>query len=183
MIEFLTGQRIDIEMLKTRFGQMIRIGPIEEINSAKGYRIKLGDGDDGPFLSPWLPHPESGGQTSSWIPLSKGQVVGVLSPNGDIRQGVLLRGGFTDSNPAPSSDLMANVLKGLGATVTLKDGTLTVDCGLVKFIADVEIEGNLLVKGKVDFAAGHVKHNGTNIGDFHVHSGVIPGGADTEGPH
>ena len=183
MIEFLTGQRIDIEMLKTRFGQMIRIGPIEEIDPAKGYRIKLGDGDDGPFLSPWLPHPESGGQTSSWIPLSKGQVVGVLSPNGDIRQGVLLRGGFTDSNPAPSADLMANVLKGLGATVTLKDGTLTVDCGLVKFIVDVEIEGNLLVKGNVDFANGHVMHNGINIGDDHVHSGVIPGGADTEGPH
>ncbi len=182
MIEFLTGQRIDIEMLKTRFGQMIRIGPIEEIDPAKGYRIKLGDDEDGPFLSPWLPHPESGGQTSSWVPLSKGQVVGILSPNGDIRQGVLLRGGFTDSNQAPSDDPQANVVKAFGITITMKDGEVTIE-GDVTIKGDVKIEGDLEVEGDVDFADGHVMHNGTNIGDDHVHSGVIPGGADTEGPH
>lgn len=182
MFDIITGQRIDIEMLKTRFGQMIRIGPIEEIDPVKGYRIKLGDGEDGPFLSPWLPHPESGGQSSSWMPLSKGQVVSVISPNGDMRQGVLLRGGFTEGNPAPSTDLVANVLKAFGVTITMKDGEVVIE-GDVIVKGNVKIEGDQEVEGNVDFSEGHVHHNGTNIGDSHVHSGVVPGGADTLTPH
>lgn len=181
MIDILTGLRIDLEMLKTRFAEMIRVGPIEEIDAVKGYRIKLADGDDGPVLSPWLPHPESGGQSSSWMPLSKGQVVGILSPNGDLRQGVLLRSGFTYSNQPPSEDLEANVLKAFGITITMKGGTVKVE-GDVKISGNVEIEGDLKVTGKVDFHDGHVRHNGTNIGDDHVHGGVVPGAAKTQGP-
>lgn len=182
MFDIITGLRIDLEMLKTRFGEMIRIGPIEEIDAAKGYRIKLADGEDGPVLSPWLPHPESGGQSSSWMPLSKGQVVGVLSPNGDMRQGVLLRSGFTDNNQPPSEDLAANVLKAFGITITMKAGTVKVE-GDVEIIGDVEIEGDLKVTGNVDFYGGHVQHEDTNIGADHVHAGVVPGAADTLGPH
>lgn len=182
MFDFLTGLKIDLEMIKTRFGELIRIGPVEEIDPVKGYRIKLADGEDGSFLSPWLPHPESGGQSSSWMPLSKGQVVGILSPNGDMRQGVLLRSGFTEQNQPPSADLLANILKAFGITITMKDGTLTVE-GDVKIIGNVEIEGDLKVTGNVDFYSGHVKHNDTNIGDDHVHGGIVKGADDTLGPH
>jgi phage baseplate assembly protein gpV len=176
MYDVITGLKIDLEMMKTRFGQMIRIGPIEVIDPVKGYRIKLADGEDGPFLSPWLPHPESGGQTSSWVPLSKGQVVGILSPNGDLRQGVLLRSGFTDDNQPPSADLVANVFKAFGITVTMKDGKTTFEC-------DVTIKGNVEIEGNVDFRTGYVHHNDTNTGDDHVHGGVVKGAANTLGPH
>lgn len=182
MFDIITGLRIDFEMMKTRFGEMIRIGPVEEIDAAKGYRIKLADGEDGPFLSPWLPHPESGGQSSSWMPLSKGQVVGILSPNGDMRQGVLLRSGFTDEHQPPSADLLANVLKAFGITFTIKDGEVVIE-GDVIIKGNVKIEGDQEVEGNVDFRAGYVHHEDTNIGFDHVHSGVVPGSADTEGPH
>ncbi|MCX2722610.1 baseplate assembly protein [Roseibium salinum] len=182
MFDIITGQVLDLQMLKTRFGQMVRVGPVAEIDAAKGYRIKLADTEDGPLLSPWLPHPESGGQSSSWMPLSIGQVVGILSPNGDIRQGVLLRGGFTDGNQPPSADLAANVLKAFGITITMKDGEVKIE-GDVTIKGDVKIEGDQEVSGDVDFTEGHVQHNGIDIGDTHVHGGVVPGGADTQGPH
>ena len=99
----------DLQMLKTAVGNMLKVGPIEEIDAEKGYRLKLGTAPDGsPYLSPWYPHPEAGGDAKSWVPLSKGQVVGVLNPSGDPRQGTLLRSGFSDKFPQPSTDLAEN---------------------------------------------------------------------------
>lgn len=34
----------------------------------------------------------------------------------------------------------------------------------------------------VDITGGHVKHNGKNIGDTHIHGGVVEGGDDTDAP-
>ncbi len=121
MFRDLLAMKIDIEMLKTAFGKSLKVGPIEQIDAKKGYRIKLGEDENGePFLSPWYPHPESGGATSTWAPLSKGQIVGMINPTGDARQGILLRGGFSDINRPPSADLLASVLKAFGVTVTVR---------------------------------------------------------------
>ncbi|MCB1462136.1 MAG: phage baseplate assembly protein V [Nitratireductor sp.] len=164
MIDIVVGMKTDLEMLKTSFGNAIKVGPIEEIDPKKGYRIKLADTKDGPYLSPWYPHPESGGQTKSWVPLSKGQIVAVMHPSGDPRQGVLMRAGFSDEkNPAPSDDMSANVLEGLGIKITVKDGTLT-------------LEGNLLVKGNADFNDGYVRADGHAIDETHKHKDVVSGG-------
>ncbi|MEJ8474457.1 baseplate assembly protein [Roseibium algae] len=175
MYDILLRQRADLEMLKTAFGNSLKVGPIEVVDPARGYRVKLADGPDGPVLSPFYPHPESGGQSLSWMPLSKGQIVGVVNPSGDGRQGVLLRGGFSGDASAPSQDLLANVLKTLGITITIKDGKLRLQ-------GDLEVEGNVRLVGNVDFESGHVEHNGKNIGDDHVHKGVVPGGSTTKGP-
>lgn len=183
MIDVIVGLRADIEMLKTAFGAALKVGPVEEIDPQKGYRLNLGEGSNGqPFLSPWYPHPESGGQTSSWVPLSKGQIVGVVNPTGDPRQGVMFRGGFGGANGPPSADLAANVLRAFGITLSMKNGVLSVR-GDVEIEGDVEITGDQTVQGDVDFSDGHVRHNGANIGDTHVHGGVMPGGSDTAGPH
>ncbi|MCF1502911.1 baseplate assembly protein [Afifella sp. H1R] len=131
---------IDLEILKTSFGNALKVGPVEEVDAVKGYRLNLGTGSDGkPFLSPWYPHPESGGQSASWMPLSKGQIVGVINPTGDPRQGVLLRGGFSDQNPPPSADLAANILKAFGITVSMKDGVLTVDASEIRLTASTRV--------------------------------------------
>lgn len=168
MYELFLGMRTDIEMLKSAFGRSLRVGAVHEVDAQKGYRLKLGEGADGPFLSPWYPHPESGGQTESWMPLSVGQIVGVINPGGDPRQGVLLRGGFGGNGP-PSTDLAANVLKAFGVEISIKDGKVT-------------LKGDLLVQGNVDFEGGHVRHNGTETGDTHKHGGITPGGAITDVP-
>ena len=169
MIDILVGMKTDIEMLKTAFGNSLKVGPVEVVDPQKGYRLNLGDGPDGPFLSPWYPHPESGGQTSSWFPLVKGQIVGVMHPSGDMRQGVMFRAGFSGANKAPSQDLAANVLTALGITITMKDGLLTID-------------GNIRVNGNVDIDGGHVRNDGIAIDKTHKHGGVLEGSSETDEP-
>lgn len=93
----------------------------------------------------------------------------MINPNGDPRQGLLLRGGFSDANQPPSNDLLENVFRAFGVDATVKDGRLT-------------IKGDLVVEGNVDFKGGHVKHNDANIGDTHVHSGIERGRNDTDPP-
>jgi phage baseplate assembly protein gpV len=201
MIEFISEARIDHEILKAKFGDMVKVGPVAEVDPQKGYRINLGDGDDGPLLSPWMPHPESAGVTKSWMPLSVGQIVGVLSPNGDLAQGVLVRGGFGGGNGQPSSGLSENVLEAFGIRLEMKDGILTIKAGnKVQVDSDIEVDGDVLIKGNltvegnfsvkglsdvgggVDFKGPYVRHHGTNIGNTHVHTGVQPGGSNTQHP-
>lgn len=171
MIKPIVGLKLDHEMLRTVVGNQIRVGPIAAVDPERGYRVRLGDQPDGSaYLSPWLPHPESGGQTKTWAPLSVGQVVTVLMPSGDPRQAVIVRSGFTGIDEPPSQDMSANVLEGLGIKVTVKNGKLT-------------IEGDLIVEGNADFREGYVHHNGQNIGDTHVHGGVRRGSSNTDPPH
>lgn len=158
MIEALAGMKIDIEMLKTAFGNALKVGPVEVVDARKGYRLKLGEAPDGtPFLSPWYPHPESGGATGTWAPLSKGQIVGVINPGGDPRQGVLIRGGFSGINPPISESLGENKYKFGGVVVTVANGKIT-------------IEGDLHVIGS------SLRHNDKEVGDTHKHTDVEPGG-------
>src|SRR5690606_30546736 len=103
----------------TAFGNALKVGPVEEIDAAKGYRLKLGDGPDGPFLSPWYPHPETG-KTS--IPLKKGQIVGVMNPSGDMRQGVLFRGGYSGEHSSPNQNMEANVFEDAGVRIEIVSG-------------------------------------------------------------
>lgn len=169
MFDILVGMKADIEMLKTAFGNALKVGPVEVVDAKKGYRLKLGDGPNGPFLSPWYPHPESGGGTSTWFPMTKGQIVGVINPSGDPRQGVMFRAGFSGINPQQSEDLEANLFSAFGVTVSVKGGKLAVD-------------GDLIVRGNADFQDGYVRSNGKHIDDTHTHGGVFPGSSDTDVP-
>ncbi|WP_108459193.1 baseplate assembly protein [Devosia naphthalenivorans] len=123
MIAELVGMKADLEMLKTAFGNSLRIGPVEVIDAEKGYRLRLGGTDEAPFLSPFYPHPETG-KTS--VPLKKGQIVGVMNPSGDPRQGLVFRAGYSDANPSPNQDMEANVFDDAGVMLHIKDGVLHV---------------------------------------------------------
>lgn len=120
-VGIILAMRAEMESLKTAFGNSMKVGPVEEIDAVKGYRLKLGEGEDGPFLSPWYPHPETG-KTS--IPLKKGQIVGVMNPTGDPRQGVMFRGGYSDAHASPNSNMQANVFQDAGVRLEIKDGGL-----------------------------------------------------------
>lgn len=172
MIEdVLVGIVTDLQMLKTAFGKAMKMGPVEQIDPVKGYRLKLGEGPDGPFLSPWYPHPETG---KSSIPLKKGQVVGVVNPTGDPRQGFLIRGGYSEANPSPNDNMDANVFEDAGVRISVSGGALRVTAGGVTVV----ISGDgLIVSG------GMVQHDGKNIGSTHTHGGVLPGGANTSEPN
>ena len=142
MISEIIAQRADIEQLKSLFGRSLKVGPVEVVDAEKGFRIKLGQNEGGePYLSPFYPHPESGGATSTWMPLSKGQIVGVINPGGDPRRGVLLRGGFSDENPPPSQSLDENMFSFGGVTVSVnKDGDVRIDAAQTVTVNAPKIE-------------------------------------------
>ncbi len=161
---------LDVEMLKTAFGNSLKVGPVEVIDAQKGYRLRLGGTDTDPFLSPWYPHPETG-KTS--IPLKKGQIVGVVNPSGDPRQGLMFRGGYSDGNPSPNDNMAANVFEDAGVRVSVADGALVVEAGGVTFRFSGE---------GYEQTGGKKLHDGKNVGATHRHGGVIEGGDDTDVP-
>ena len=119
LFDLFIGMRADLDMLKVAFGNSLKVGPVEEVDAAKGYRLKLGEG----YLSPWYPHPESG-KTS--VPLKKGDIVGVINPSGDPRQGMMFRAGYSGLRPNPSDNIEDDVLLDeAGTRVERKGDTLT----------------------------------------------------------
>lgn len=140
-----------------------RTGTITEVDNAKGLaRVKIMDGDR-PYLSPWVPWKEvSAGGTSSHIPPTVDQQVDIVSESGDLTDGVIDFSTHSNANPRPHDGPEAVIVHG-GTRMTLGDGT-------VEIIADVTIKGALAVEGP------SVTHNGTDIGDTHKHTGVVPGG-------
>lgn len=167
MFDLLVGMKADIEMLKTAFGNSLKIGPVEKIDAEKGYRLRLGGTDDDPYLSPWYPHPETG-KTS--VPLKKGQIVGVMNPSGDPRQGLVFRGGYSDDNPSPNDNMDANVFEDAGVRIEVKDGQLILTIGGVTWT----FSGN----GEVQ-TGGKKEHDGKNVGSDHRHGEVMPGPGNT----
>lgn len=171
MSDLILGMAMDLAMLKSAFGNSIKVGPVAIVDAQKGYRMRLGGSDAEPFLSPWYPHPETG-KTS--VPLEVGQIVGMINPSGDPRKGILIRGGYSDQHASPNSDMEANVFRAAGVTLTIKGGSLVAEAGGVK----VTISGDgLNVEG------GGVHNNGKNIGATHTHGGIFPGGSDTDVPN
>jgi hypothetical protein len=174
MISEIIAQRADIEQLKTLFGRSLKVGPVEVVDAERGFRIKLGEGQGGkPYLSPFYPHPESGGATSTWAPLSKGQIVGIINPGGDARRGVLLRGGFSDENPPPSQSLEENVYSFNGVTITVRSGQLIIAIGDVTWTLSGDGEEQI---------GGSKSHDGMNVGKDHRHRDVMPGPGTTGVP-
>lgn len=179
MIAELVGMKADLEMLKTAFGNALKIGPVEVIDADKGYRLRLGGSDEDPHLSPFYPHPETG---KSSVPLKKGQIVGVINPSGDPRQGLVFRGGYSDANPSPNDDMDANVFDDAGVRLSIAGGVLRIEADAA---FEVVIGGTThrITSAGIATAGGRIEHDGRNIGSTHRHGGVEPGSGDTAEPN
>lgn len=151
------------ETLVNAFGRAIKGGVVKQVDKDKGYRISLGVVDGEEFLSPWYPHPESG-KTS--VPLREGEIVGIIAPGGDPRQGFILRGGYTEGHPSPNGDMEANVFKDGGAIFTVKNGVMSIELP-----GGLHLKGNLTVEGDI-VSTGTVTNNGKDIGASHTNAGL-----------
>ena len=139
----------EVGELKRQLAGMVKVGTVAETDAKKGYRLDFGKDDNGqPKLSPWLPHPESGGKAKSWFPMSKGQVVAMMTPPGDNRQGILLRGGFTDQYKQPSQNMQENVFEYGNVRIEVKDGRVRIKAAA----AEITMDG-----GVITFKASSIK--------------------------
>lgn len=159
--------------LERRTRNMFRHGTVAEVDAANGtVRLKIGEKDGKPFLSPAIPQAQFAGALKVHSPASVGQQMTLISPNGDFRQAVALPMTWSDQNASPSDKADENVLTFGSATITLRGDSLVVSVGG----SSVTISGDGIMT-----TGPELTHNGKNVGDDHQHRDVEPGGG-TSGP-
>lgn len=172
--------------LERRLANVVRVGTIHAVQNGK-VRVKIGTDPDGkPVLTPWLPWTERAGRIKTWAPPSAGEQVRVVSPSGDVAQGWIDCGGFSDANPAPSNDAAEHVETIGDVRLVIRNGEFTV----VQGGASISLKGGMVsvkgatvgVDGKIELTGGELTHNATDISDGHVHTNVMPGFAVTGPP-
>lgn len=98
-----------------------QIGTVVARDPVKGYRVQVGLDGDRPKLTAWLPHPDRGGEFTTWRPLSIGQTVMVKTPHGDPRKAVIEPCGFNGQFVAPASSFDEVVIGDIGQSrITMK---------------------------------------------------------------
>lgn len=96
-----------IAELFRRLDNLIRHGTIAAVdhgNVATGIpprcRVQTGN-----ILTGWLPfYTRRAGSTTEWDPVSIGEQCSVFSPGGELAQGIVLVGIYSDANPATSNN-------------------------------------------------------------------------------
>ena len=158
----------DISELFRRIGNLIRIGKVISVDYTKAKaKVKIGNltTDYMPWLTP---------STSAWIPLRNGEQVLVLSPNGDLRMGMILPALYQNTKSPPAHD--SNKI------------TFNVDVnhkGNVTATGNISTSGNITTTGKVT-ATGEVEGKGKKLSthkhEFSYNAGETPSTATTEQP-
>lgn len=99
--------------LDRKLANLIRLGTIKEADYKKArVRIQIGK-----ILTDWLPWVTSrAGQDRNWSAPSVGEQVVLLSPSGEMAQGVVIPAIYQNKHPAPSD-------KETDATLVFQDGS------------------------------------------------------------
>lgn len=109
-----------------RLRNTMRYAEITEVDAAKGLVkvIDRGGGEGKDLPSDWLPWmemggPQEGGDATTWRPPRVGQRVMWFSPSGNLREGMIMQGGFSNRAGQPSSDPSAHVETNGRSTTTM----------------------------------------------------------------
>lgn len=118
-----------------------RTGTIAEVDNARGLaRVKIMDGERGPYLSPWVPWKEvASGGIKSHIPPTVGEQVDLVSENGDMTDAVIDMSTPSTSNPRPHDGPDAVITKG-SVRIFISDDHAKIDAPSITFTAG---DGNL----------------------------------------
>lgn len=178
----------ELSDLRRRFANLIRTGTIASVDYATARaRVSIGQLLTAPL--PWIA--SRAGETKEWNAPTVGEQVIILSPCGDLAQGVIIPAIYSTANPA----------NGDAATIhrtTYKDGTVVeYDAAAHKLNATVngsaEIEATTItLKGAITLdgavtatstieASGDIKAGLISL-QTHVHGGVQNGGGTTSVP-
>ncbi|MDD5175749.1 MAG: phage baseplate assembly protein V [Sterolibacterium sp.] len=92
---------MDIAELSRRLENLIRIGTVAEVDLA-ARRVRV---DTGSLLTDWLKWKTArAGTTRTWSPPTVGEQVMILSPSGELANGIVTPSIFCDDLDAPSGD-------------------------------------------------------------------------------
>lgn len=93
--------------LNRRIENLIRIGTIAEVDHV-AHRVRV---ESGELLTDWLKwRTGRAGTTRSWSPPTIGEQVMILSPSGELGNGIVLPSIFSDAHDAPSDSPTEHVM-------------------------------------------------------------------------
>ena len=153
-----------------------RIATVEEIDWEKReFRARTGD-----ILTNWLPFPAFVTHNyRHWIPLRKQTQLILSVDGGDYNTATVI--GMIWSEEVPAPDIPVDDRPTIDR-LEFDDGTIVeYDSKRKKLLVDTPGEITLRAKA-IKFESSSLTHNGVNVGDTHVHPGVMPGGASTGAP-
>jgi len=169
-----------------RLSNTVLIGTVSHVEG-KRYKVTAGN-----ITTDWLRYGGTrAGALRMWSPLTVGEQVVVLSPSGDLAQGVIVASIESNAFPSPGSDGQTiNVIFPDGSTLDFGGGTLSFETGAAVKIkaASIEMEaGSISIKGPVDQSGGDITAETDVVGGgislkTHTHGGVQSGGSATAGP-
>lgn len=163
----------DVNEIKRRLSVMGRHGVVAEVNPAEGWvRLNLGDGDNGPLLSPKLPYAQMAGALKLHAPPTVGQNMTLFAPTGDIRQAIAMPMTWSDANPTPGQSADPVFTYG-DITITIEPGAILIGIGGTAW---------RITPAGLSQTGGMIRHNEKDIGSTHRHGGVLTGGAATNPP-
>lgn len=193
----MLGAMTDYAELARLIENLIRIGTIAEVDLVKA-RVRVQTGD---LLTGWLPWPAArAGDDREWDPPTVNEQVVLLSPSGQLANGVAILGVFSDAHPANGDraklhrrtysdgavieyDSHAHHLRahlpGGGTTELISDGGVHI-VGDITLDGDLIQTGNQQVTGNVEVTVDVVAAGISLV--HHVHGGVQSGGGSTGAP-
>lgn len=135
LVQAIIEARQEIAELK-RQAARDQMGTVTDRDPVKGYRVQVGiDQDGGPKKTAWLPHPDRGGEFSTWRPLSIGQTVMVKTPHGDPRKAVIEPCGFNGQFVAPTASFDEVIIGEIGESrILMKKDRIELTVGENTFV-------------------------------------------------
>lgn len=181
-----------------RVENLARMGTVVAVRHAKPARCRIKLGDNTTDWLPWIAGRAAGQQGSKWWPPVVGEQCMVLSPGGDLSQGVALLGAYSDNMDAPSDGAGVDRTQwsardwaeyragrhtihvqesitlevGTGCAITMAPDNITLRVGGA--VLSITADG---ITSTVDIVA-----QGISVVN-HVHGGVKQGDDDTGRPH
>lgn len=124
-----------VASLERNSGKQIQAGRVAEVDPDKGIRLDMGDAGGEQKLTPWLPHPEQGGEATSWVPPTVGQVLLMVTPYGDnTEKAYVVRAGYCDEFTAPVRNLNENVFNFGDVRLTVRKEEFEIKVGETKVV-------------------------------------------------
>lgn len=175
---------------------LLRFGAIAEVDhGAPSERLPAVRVRSGALLTGWLPWAGGrAGTTRDWNPPTVGEQVMILSPGGDLANGVAMPSLFQFSAQPPTNDpgkisrafpdggLIEYDHEHQVVRINLPGRLEIAAPGGTQWLGNIHHQGNMQREGSYQQSGGTHTHNGKNTGSDHKHSGVQSGPANTGGP-
>lgn len=158
---------------------LIKIGRVDSVDLAAGTATVDFDGELVAGLE-WSK--TRAGADRSWNGgYTKDEQVLVLSPSGDLSQGVIAFAISQDAFPNAGDSENPKHIYADGTVVEYNKASNTLNIDLSASGGKVVINGGLVVNDLVEFNGPDVKHQGKSIGKDHPHKNVQPGSGNSGG--